>query len=511
MSIVKLPGSPAAERRVLGGKAWSIQRMQNLGVPVPPAFVITTEVCERFYANGRRLPDDLKQSLPAAMRWLEETSGRGFGDGTRPLLVSVRSGASISMPGMMDTLLNLGINAEVEQALARQSRSAEFAGQLSSRFQHQYRRIVGIEAPGDPWQQLHAAIGAVFDSWQSQRAKDYRRDRNLPNLGGTAVTVQTMVFGNLDDNSGTGVMFTRDPISGDPNPYGEWLLRGQGEDLVSGQTTPQPLELLARQLPGVYAELLEVGRLIERDCRDVQDIEFTVESGKLWLLQARAAKRSPHAAIRLAVELQQSGLINTIEALDRITPDQVATVLRPGVQAAHRALAKVLARGHLACPGLVSGTLVTDVLEAEQRAEAGENIILARRTTDPEDVHAMTLVGGVLTELGGTTSHAAVVSREIGVPCIVGCGEGSLMPLNGRQVTMNAQSGEVLDGELRIDAASAATNPYLAQLAAWARAENPHHGNLGIDELLQARKKTRNENPSSELHPETGSRSETLQ
>jgi pyruvate,orthophosphate dikinase len=317
----------------------------------------------------------------------------------------------------------------------------------------------------------------------------YRRERGLDDDAGTAVTVQAMVFGNLDNASGTGVLFTRDPLAGEPEPFGEWLPRAQGEDVVSGTHDPLPLSALAAQLPTVYAQLMEIATRLERDARDVQDIEFTVESGRLWLLQTRAAKRSPRAAVRLAIALARERVITEAEALDRVSPDQIAAVLRPHVNPRARAAAKVLARGRPACPGVVSGIVVTDTETAEDRAHAGEDVVLARPTTDPEDVPAMSIVNGVLTELGGATSHAAVVSREIGVPCVVGCGADALMGLNGTLVTVDAAAGEVLLGALPISApADADRDPDLAQLLAWGRAEAGADPRASLPRLLEARR-----------------------
>lgn len=487
MTFHTLPGSNPQDRNLLGGKAWSIQRMQSLGMPVPPAFVLGTDQCTAFYANQRQLPAAIIESLPQAIAWLEGITAKHFGSGQGvPLLVSVRSGAPASMPGMMDTLLNLGMNDRVQAALARATGAPGFAADARERFECQYRDIVGQAAPEDPWEQLRGAIAAVFDSWNSKRAQAYRRDRGLAQDGGTAVTVQAMVFGNLDERSGTGVLFSRNPIDGSPVPYGEWLRRGQGEEVVSGRRTPEALEALARQLPEQHAQLMKLTAELERDGRDAQDIEFTVEAGTLWLLQTRSAKRSPAAAIRLAVALKEEGLIDEELALRRIDSRQVEAVLAPHVDAAALAAATVLARGKQACSGVVSGVLVCNVDEAEQRALDGESIILARPTTDPDDVHAMSVVAGVLTELGGATSHAAVVSREIGVPCVVGCGEDSLMELDQRTVTLDAVNGVVYADALPIHTADSRENTDLELLTLWAR-QQAGGGESSLIELLQRR------------------------
>jgi pyruvate,orthophosphate dikinase len=412
MPIVALTAQASEGREQLGGKGWSITEMLRHGIPVPPAFTLTTEECARYFEAGRRIAEDLLAALPAAVQRIEHETGRTFGGGERPLLVSVRSGAATSMPGMMDTILNLGISDEVERALAGASGDAPYAADTRRRFHEQYEKVVGSPAPSDSWDQLRSAITAVFDSWQSDRAIVYRRERGIPDTGGTAVTVQAMVFGNLDASSGTGVVFSRDPTGASAEPYGEWLPMGQGEDVVSGSHDPQPLASMAAALPEAHAQLLAAVRALDDAAGVAQDIEFTVEGGKLWLLQARAAK--------------------------------VVTATGDG---ARPDAGQVIVRGLPACPGIASGRIVTDVDEAEARALDGEDIILARPTTTPHDVHAMAVVRGILTEVGGATSHAAVVSRELGVPCLVGCGQGTLSGLVGQWVTIDAGAGEVLEGE----------------------------------------------------------------
>jgi pyruvate,orthophosphate dikinase len=489
-SVVRLEGDLDGDRARLGGKAWGIQRMLALGVPVPPAFVVTTDVCAQYTQGGGRVPGPIADALPHALTHLEQVTGRTFGRGERPLLVSVRSGAAVSMPGMMDTILNLGLNDVVERAIAQETGDAAFAADLRRRFVDQYRAVVGREAPDGPWEQLAGAISAVFASWSSRRAVAYRKDRGLDQHAGTAVTIQAMVFGNLDDRSGTGVLFTRDPLTGAPEPHGEWLPRGQGEDVVSGSHDPLPLSAMAEQLPAAHAELMATAVQLEQDGRDVQDLEFTVEAGRLWLLQSRSAKRSAAAAVRIAVALQREGLISEVEALDRISAEQAAAVTRPHLDPAARAGGTVIATGKPACPGVVSGVVVTDTEEAEDRAADGEAVILARPTTDPEDVPAMLVATGLLTELGGSTSHAAVVSRELGVPCVVGCGAGTLMGLEGQTVTIDAAAGEVFAGALPVLTLDGA-DPDVAQLTAWAQAEaGDGEGPGSLAALLKARTAT---------------------
>jgi pyruvate,orthophosphate dikinase len=411
MAVLALRGDLDAGRELLGGKAWSITEMHRHGIPVPPAFVLTTDECRHYYASGRNVAAAVLEQLPAAMRALEEATGRTFGGGERPLLVSVRSGAPTSMPGMMDTILNLGMTDEVQAAFAATDGGPAYAADTRRRFHEQFEKVVGRPAPVEPWEQLHAAIAAVFESWMSDRAVHYRAERGIAEEGGgTAVTIQAMVFGNLDARSGTGVLFTRDPTGASEHHYGEWLSGGQGEDVVSGAFDPLPVEAMADHVPEAYHELLEIAHRLDHSAGVAQDIEFTVEGGRLWLLQCRAAKIASAAA-----------------PVDEIDGD-----------------ARVLAEGRPACPGLVHGVIVTDVDEAEARALEGEDVILARPTTCPHDVRAMSVVTGILTEIGGATSHAAVVSRELGVPCVVGVGQGVLDALEGLAVTLDATSGRVL-------------------------------------------------------------------
>jgi pyruvate,orthophosphate dikinase len=373
------------------------------------------------------------------------------------------------MPGMMDTVLNLGINDEVEQALAAHSGDAAYAADTRRRFRQQYTKVVGVHAPDDPWDQLENAVCAVFDSWNSPRAIAYRRHHGIADVGGTAVTVQAMVFGNLDDNSGTGVLFSRDPVTASSAPYGEWLPRGQGEDVVSGRCTPVSLSELAEQLPEVHRELLSAASLLEREFRDVQDIEFTVESGKLWLLQSRPAKRSAISAVYHALSMQQEGIVDVEDALSMISPKQLAAFMRPHLAAHAGAGAAVLSRGEVACPGLARGVVVDTADEAVEMADQRSDVILARPTTDPDDVHGIIAAAAVVTELGGATSHAAIVCRELNKPCVVACGPGMVETLRGRLVTVDATSGEILDGLLEIEAPSK-DDARLALLASWIRA-----------------------------------------
>jgi pyruvate,orthophosphate dikinase len=469
VALIWLPtADPELGRDVLGGKAFGIARMLRLGLPVPPAFALTTDECMRFHAAGRVLAPNVRAALAGGIEQLGAATGRGLGDPVRPLLVSVRSGAARSMPGMMDTILNLGITAEVEASLARMTGNPGYASDTSRRFAEQFERVVGSPAPTDPLEQLHAAVAAVFDSWFGERAVAYRRHHGIGDDGGTSVTVQAMVFGNLDDDSGTGVLFSRNPLTGDPAPYGEWLPRGQGEDVVSGRFDALPLSALAAAHPGVHDELLRVAATLEREGRDVQDIEFTVESGRLYLLQTRAAKRSPDAAVRFAVQLHDEGLVTVEEALGMVSPEQLAALAKPHIEPAARATAKLLATGEPACPGVGLGQVVVDCESAEDLADDGRSVVLVRPTTDPDDVSGMVVSAAIVTEIGGATSHAAVVSRELGTPCVVGCGPGTVELLTGRQVTVDGTTGEVFDGLLPLVAAGAEEIPELARITAWA-------------------------------------------
>ncbi|MFJ9365477.1 pyruvate, phosphate dikinase [Nocardia sp. NPDC101769] len=468
-TVVELDGACGLSREKIGGKAWSIDHMRALGLPVPPAFVITTDGWADYTRRGA-IADEIWTQVLDGIAMIERGTGRHFGSAERPLLVSVRSGAAISMPGMMDTVLNLGMTDAVQQALAVETSNPTYAQDTRQRFVHQYRETVlgdaNGEVPADPWDQLRGAIEAVFRSWDSARAKTYRANRGVPDTLGTAVTVQAMVFGNLDELSGTGVLFSRNPNTGDGPVYGEWLVGGQGEDVVSGRLTPRPLDELAATQPAVHERLIAAAQLLERDGRDLQDVEFTVEAGTLWLLQSRPAKRSARAAVRTAVAMVEEGLISADEALHRITADQVREVLRPA--SGDTGGQEPLARGESACPGLASGVVVTDPDEAEARAEAGEDVILVRPTTSPDDLHGMIAARAIVTELGGTTSHAALVSRELGRPCVVGCGPGVVAALTGKSVTVDGGAGLVLPGEVVAKPVEQAVLDDVRQLAQWA-------------------------------------------
>jgi pyruvate,orthophosphate dikinase len=479
ISAIVLDGSSELAPDELGGKAWGINHMRALGLPVPHAFALTTSTCRAFLATGK-LPAGTADALREGMRSIEVATGRRFGDPDHALLVSVRSGAPASMPGMMDTLLNLGIDDAVAAGLAVDSGDPHWVADIRRRFDDQYRNLLdGQEAAEDPWSQLEDAVTAVFLSWNSARAIAYRAHHGLDDDCGTAVTVQAMVFGNLDDRSGTGVLFTRNPLSGEPAVFGEWLPRAQGEDVVSGVRTPLPLSALNETAPAVHAQMLEHAAFLEKQQRDVQDVEFTVEQGRLWVLQTRTAKRAPRAAVRTAVDMVQEGLIPKELALSRVTAQQVRALLTPGLTDEVRAVAALLARGEPACPGIASGVVVTDPDDAVDQSE-DEPVVLVRSSTSPEDVHGMLVSAAVVTEHGGATSHAALVSRELGLPCVVGCGDGVLAALAGRSVTVDGGTGEVFDGVLLSEPADATTDPYLSALRAWAQQT------AGAAELLEA-------------------------
>lgn len=447
--VVVLDGTSDAGKDVLGGKAYSVNKMRALGLRVPPAFALPTPMCGRYHDNGGQLPDSVWGQVKEQVAAIETATGHTFGAGPSPLLVSVRSGAAQSMPGMMDTVLNLGLTPELVEVLASQTGDREWAEDTWARFRKGYADIVcgdpAAAPPADPWEQLRAAIGAVFDSWNNERVKSYRARHNLGLGGGTAVTVQAMVFGNRDANSATGVLFSRDPGTGSPELFGEWLPRAQGEDVVSGEATPEPLSTLQAQNPDLYQELVDVAELLEREHTDLVDIEFTVESGNLYILQSRAGKRSAAAAVRIAVELANEGLIDETTAVGRVTAEQLeAARSAAGVAAG----AEVVARGLGAGPGVASGIGVTDPDLAMELSAAGTPFVLVRPSTAPEDVPVMFESVAIVTETGGSTSHAALVAREIGLPCVVGAGAGVVDALTGTVITVDGAAGVVYAGEI---------------------------------------------------------------
>jgi pyruvate,orthophosphate dikinase len=505
----------AGMKNLLGGKGANLAEMSNLGLPVPPGFTLTTEVCTAFYEAGRSYPEGLNEQISSAVKFIGDAVGAGFGDVDRPLLVSVRSGARVSMPGMMDTVLNLGLNDETVEGLARRSGDRRFAYDSYRRFIQMYSNVVlGVEhhdfedilddfkdehdyaldtdLSADEWieviarykacvagatdapfpqdvnDQLAGAIAAVFDSWQSARAITYRKLNDIPEDWGTAVNVQAMVFGNMGDNSATGVAFTRNPSTGENELYGEFLVNAQGEDVVAGIRTPQNITEKARiaagsdapslesLMPETFTELTSIFDRLEKHYRDMQDLEFTIQDGKLWMLQTRSGKRTASAALKIAVDMAEEGLISRREAVLRIDPDSLDQLLHPTLDP--KAQRDILTAGLPASPGAASGEIVFDSDEAERLKAAGRQIILVRVETSPEDIHGMHAAEGILTTRGGMTSHAAVVARGMGKPCVSGAGSifvdyaSQQMTCAGRTlkkgdlITVDGSTGQVING-----------------------------------------------------------------
>ncbi len=493
-------------RNLLGGKGAGLAEMSNLGLPVPPGFTITTEACSYFYSHGKSYPPELREQVGRALAGIEDSFGARFGDPDNPLLVSVRSGARVSMPGMMDTVLNLGLNDRVVEGLARKSGDERFAYDSYRRFIQMYGQVVlGIENhfeellenhkfdngvlldtdlaasdwrtlvagfkdlvaqelgrpfPEDPQEQLWGAIGAVFGSWMNPRAVTYRRLHDIPADWGTGVNVQAMVFGNMGADCATGVAFTRNPSTGADEFYGEYLVNAQGEDVVAGIRTPQHLTIAGKQanksvlpameevMPKMLSELYRVRRTLEDHYRDMQDIEFTVQRGKLWMLQTRSGKRTAQAALKIAVSLVEEGLITREEAVGRIEPASLDQLLHPTLDP--RAKTSVVARGLPASPGAASGKVVFSAEEAESLASRGEAVILVRIETSPDDIHGMNAAKGILTMRGGMTSHAAVVARGMGRPCVAGAGDlrvdYAARTMTARNLVVNAREIITIDG-----------------------------------------------------------------
>jgi pyruvate,orthophosphate dikinase len=505
------------DKNLLGAKGANLAEMASIGLPVPPGFTISTEMCTRYYDEGGAFPDSLKDEVAIGIAHIEQVTGKKFGDASDPLLVSVRSGSRASMPGMMDTVLNLGLNDATVQGLAATSGNDRFAWDSYRRFIQMYSDVVleldhgsfeealeiakedkgyfldtdltaqdlqalvaeykglveqqwGKPLPQDVHDQLWGAVGAVFGSWQSERAKVYRRLNDIPAAWGTAVNIQAMVFGNMGDTSATGVAFTRDPAKGDSAYYGEFLINAQGEDVVAGIRTPQYLTKAAREaagarpasmeeaMPETYIELAGVFDLLEKHYRNMQDIEFTVQQGKLWMLQTRSGKRTAKAALKIAVDMAEEGLITREEAVARVDPAALDQLLHPTLDP--KAVRDVLTKGLPASPGAASGHVVFDSDTAEKRAAAGDSVILVRIETSPEDIHGMHAAKGILTARGGMTSHAAVVARGMGRPCVSGAGtisidaKAGVMCVAGREVrggdiiTIDGSTGEVMIGEV---------------------------------------------------------------
>jgi pyruvate, orthophosphate dikinase len=490
---------------LLGGKGTGLAEMSRTGLPVPPGFTITTAACNAYNARDKLFPEGLWSQSKAALKSVEDQTGKRFGDPANPLLVSVRSGAPISMPGMMDTVLNLGLNERTLNGLVQLTGDERFGWDAYRRFVQGFGEIVcGVskeklehamevikaqsntqrdsdlsvailralvdrfkeiifgavrrEVPEDPDEQLRLAIAAVFDSWMNRRAVDYRRLNRISDSMGTAVTVQAMVFGNAGNDSGTGVAFTRNPNTGEPALFGEYLINAQGEDVVAGTRTPEPIQRMAEAVPETYRQFLDIARRLEAHYRDMQDLEFTIERGRLWILQTRSGKRTGKAATRIAVDLVNEGMISREEAVQCVSPEQLEQLLHPIVDPA--APTSVLATGLPASPGAASGKVVFDADEAQSLAAGGERVILVRQETNPDDFHGMVAAQAIVTARGGVTSHAAVVARGMGKCCVVGCGAleidygrqlfaaGPVKVSRGDWITVDGTSGRVLLGQV---------------------------------------------------------------
>ncbi|HOQ74464.1 MAG TPA: pyruvate, phosphate dikinase [Limnochordia bacterium] len=533
-------------RNLVGGKGANLAEMTALGIPVPPGFTITTEACTAFYANNEQWAEGLEGQVMENLAKLEQAMGAKFGDPENPLLVSVRSGARVSMPGMMDTVLNLGLNDTTVEALAKKSGNPRFAWDSYRRFIHMYGDVVmgvphelfeaaiakkredeGVEQdselsvealkalvqeykaivkdsagtlfPDDPVQQLRGAIDAVFRSWNGARAIRYRQINNIPHEWGTAVNVQAMVFGNMGETSGTGVAFTRDPSTGENVFYGEYLMNAQGEDVVAGIRTPLPIAELKKGMPEVYAELERIYKLLENHYKDMQDIEFTIQEGKLYLLQTRTGKRTATAAVRIAVEMVKEGLIDKQTAVMRVEPEQLDQLLHPMIDP--KAKYEAIAKGLPASPGAAAGRIVFTAEEAEEWKERGEQVILVRNETSPEDIGGMHVAEGILTARGGMTSHAAVVARGMGKCCVAGCSAalideerktltfGQTVLKEGDWITLNGSTGEVIVGQVPMVEAQVSGD--LGTLLSWAdeiralgirtNADTPHDAQTAVD------------------------------
>ena len=514
---------------LLGGKGAGLAEMTNAGLPTPPGFTITTEACNDYFAAGKRLPDGLWDDVLAAVRDVEKQTGKGFGDPKNPLLVSVRSGAKFSMPGMMDTVLNLGLNEETLSGLVALTGNERFAWDAYRRFIQMFGRIVldvdgerfehaiqakknargaaadtdltapdlrelvtefkaivrdatGRDFPADPDEQLDLAIKAVFASWFGKRANDYRNSQKIAHDLGTAVNVVTMVFGNMGDDSGTGVAFTRDPNTGEKELYGEYLVNAQGEDVVAGIRTPQKISHLAEEMPEAYAEFQRIANQLELHYRNVQDLEFTIERGRLYMLQTRDAKRTAAAAVKIACDMVDDGVITKAEAVARIEPAQVDQLLRDQFDPVARKVARRIAKGLNASPGAAVGRAVFNADVAVEWVARGEKVVLVRVETSPDDFHGMAVAQGILTARGGATSHAAVVARQIGKPCVAGCAElvvdyatktahstdSGLSFAEGDWVSVDGSTGEVFVGALPTVSARFEDQPELQRVLGWA-------------------------------------------
>jgi pyruvate,orthophosphate dikinase len=514
-------------KEILGGKGANLAEMINIGIPVPPGFTISTEVCKTFFDLGKKYPEELKDQVEAAMKMLEKETGKKFGDIVNPLLVSVRSGAAISMPGMMDTILNLGLNDQTVEALSKGTGNERFAFDSYRRFMQMFGDVVlgiphaefekalekakeekgvkqdtgldaedmkkvvalykkvyqdnGKEFPQDPQKQLWASIGAVIQSWMNERAITYRKLNDIAegSLLGTAVNVVSMIYGNMGDESGTGVAFTRNPSNGEKKYYGEFLKNAQGEDVVAGIRTPLPLDKMIEEWPEVYTQLTNTFDILEKHYKDIQDVEFTIENKILYMLQTRNAKRTAAAAVRVAVEMVEEGVIDKKTAVRRVTPEQIEDLLHPTFDKKEKLNAKVLAEGLPASPGAACGRVVFEAKDAEEWHKKGEKVILVRMETSPEDIGGMAAAEGILTARGGMTSHAAVVARGMGEPAIVGAEElvidkdkkqikvSNTLISEGDWISIDGSTGEVLLGQVKTNKPEGLEGP-ISKLLQWA-------------------------------------------
>ncbi len=518
----------ASMKNLLGGKGANLAEMSSIGIPVPPGFTVTTEACIAYYEAGNKFPEGMWDQVLENLDALGKKLGRKFGDDSNPLLVSVRSGARVSMPGMMDTILNLGLTPAGVETMGEKFGDMRFAWDLYRRLIQMFGKVV-MEVPGEPFEhviekvreeegartdaqisaagwekcavefkklveahtnkpfpedpveQLKLGVEAVFKSWNSKRATDYRNNFGYPHDWGTAVNVQTMVYGNFDDGkSGTGVAFTRNPATGEKKFYGEYLLNAQGEDVVSGARTPHDVYQLAEEIPHAWEELLEVSEKIEQHYREMQDVEYTIESGKLWMLQTRNGKRTAAAAVKIAADMVDEGLITKEEAVARINSDQIDQLLHPRFDDEALKTAEQLAKGLNASPGAAVGRAYFDADTAEAKAKEGESVILVRPLTEPDDVHGMLASKGILTAQGGATSHAAVVARQLGKPCVAGAGElaidlekrlfvvNGITVKEGDTISLNGATGQVFLGELPVVAPSLEDQEDLLKILTWA-------------------------------------------
>ena len=553
-------------RELLGGKGANLAEMTNLGMPVPQGFTISTEACTKYYEDDRNINDEIKAQVYEALARIEKINGKKFGDAKNPLLVSVRSGARASMPGMMDTILNLGLNEDVVAVIAEKSNNprwawdcyrrfiqmysdvvmevgkkyfeqlidemkskkgitqdveltAEDLKELAGQFKAEYKSKIGQDFPTDPKEQLLGAIKAVFRSWDNPRANVYRRDNDIPYSWGTAVNVQSMAFGNMGDDCGTGVAFTRNPATGEKKLMGEFLTNAQGEDVVAGVRTPMPIDQMAEKFPEAYAQFVEICHTLEDHYRDMQDMEFTVEHGKLYMLQTRNGKRTAPAALKIACDLVDEGMISEQQAVAMIDPRNLDTLLHPQFDVAALKAATPVGKALPASPGAACGKIVYTAEDAKEWAARGEKVVLVRLETSPEDITGMKASQGILTVRGGMTSHAAVVARGMGTCCVSGCGDIVMDEANkqftlagktyheGDYISIDGSTGNIYDGIIATQDATISGD--FGRIMGWAdkfrrlkvrtNADTPHDAakarELGSDYIVMGRPITQAEDP----------------